>query len=78
MSRTFEEFQHPAIQTKILQHSGGYFHNIKVHQPIGRKDSIQNMISRRLDLFLYEVAQKYSKLLKYSKLKFKKIKNLYG
>jgi hypothetical protein len=41
MSRIFEEFQYPAIQTKIEQHLGGFFHQIKVRQPIGRKDSIQ-------------------------------------
>jgi hypothetical protein len=32
-------FQHPAIQTKIEQHFGGFFHPIKVRQPIGRQDS---------------------------------------
>jgi hypothetical protein len=36
-----KEFQHPAIQTKIEQRFGGFFHQIKVHQPIGRQDSIQ-------------------------------------
>jgi hypothetical protein len=58
VSRIFEEFQHPAIQTKIVQHFVGFFHQIKVRQPIGRKDSIQTMIrtSRRLDSFLYEAA----------------------
>jgi hypothetical protein len=39
LSRLFEEFQHPAIQTKIVQHFGGFFHQIKVRQPIGKKDS---------------------------------------
>jgi hypothetical protein len=33
-----KEFQHPAIQTKIEQHFGGFFHQIKVRQPIGRQD----------------------------------------
>ncbi len=41
LSRLFEEFQHPAIKTKVVQHFGGFFHQIKVCQPIGRKDSIQ-------------------------------------
>jgi hypothetical protein len=36
-----EEFQHLAIQTKIVQPFGGFFHQIKVCQPIERKDSIQ-------------------------------------
>jgi hypothetical protein len=44
VSRLFEEYQHPAIQTKIVQHFGGFFHQIKVRQPIGRKDSIQTVI----------------------------------
>jgi hypothetical protein len=30
-----KEFQHPAIQTKIEQHFGGFFHKIKVSQPVG-------------------------------------------
>ncbi len=42
--RIFEEFQQPAIQTKIVQHFGGFFHKIKVRQLIGRKDSIQTLI----------------------------------
>jgi hypothetical protein len=48
-----KEFQHPAIQTKIEQHFGGFFHQIKVRQPIGRQDSMQTVIqiSRRLDSF---------------------------
>jgi hypothetical protein len=53
-----KEFQHSAIQTKIEQHSGGFFHQIKVGQPIGRQDSMQIVIrtSRRLDSFLHEAA----------------------
>jgi hypothetical protein len=44
-----KEFQHPAIQTKIEQHFGGFFHQIKVRQPVGRQDSMQTVIqtSRR-------------------------------
>jgi hypothetical protein len=54
-----KEFQHSAIQTRIEQHFGGFFHQINVRQPIGRKDSIQTVIltSRRLDSLLYEAAQ---------------------
>jgi hypothetical protein len=66
VSKVFEEFQHPAIQTRIVQHFGGLFHQIKVRQPIGRKDSIQTVIrtSRRLDSFLYEAAhQKFEDFL---------------
>jgi hypothetical protein len=56
-----EELQHSAIQTNIEQHFGGFFHQIKVCQPIRRKDSVQTVIriSRRLDLFLNEAAQNF-------------------
>jgi hypothetical protein len=60
VSRIFEEFQHLTIKTKIVQPLGGFFKQINICQPIGRKDSIQTVIraSRRLDSFLYEAAQK--------------------
>jgi hypothetical protein len=35
-----KEFQHPAIQTKIEQHFGIFFHQIKVLHPLGQ-DSMQ-------------------------------------
>jgi hypothetical protein len=56
-----KECQHPAIQTKIEQHFGRFFHQIKVHQPTGRQDSMQTMIrtSRRLDSFLHEAAHNF-------------------
>jgi hypothetical protein len=56
-----DEFQHSAIQTKIEQSFGGFFHQIKVRQPKGSQDSMQTMIriSRRLDLFLHEAAQNF-------------------
>jgi hypothetical protein len=56
-----KEFQHPTIQAKIEQHFGGFFHQIKVRQPIGRQDSMQTVIqtSRRLDSFLQEAAQNF-------------------
>jgi hypothetical protein len=59
--RIFEENQQSAIQTRIEQHFSGFFHQIKVRQPIGRKDSKQTVIptSRRLDSFLYEAAQNF-------------------
>jgi hypothetical protein len=52
------EFQHPAIQTKIKQHFGRFFQQIKMRQPIGRQDSKQTVLgtSRRLDSFLHEAA----------------------
>jgi hypothetical protein len=54
-----KEFQHFAIQTKIEQHFGGVFHQIKVRQPIGSQDSMQTVIqtSWSLDSFLHEAAQ---------------------
>ncbi len=72
-----KEFHHSAIQTKIVQHFGGFFHQIKVRQPIGRKDSKQTVIptSRRLDSFLYEVAQNFE-LYKYSRSKLKNQKKI--
>jgi hypothetical protein len=56
-----KEFQHPAIQTRIVQNFGRFFHQINARQPIGRKDSIQTVIltSRRLDSILYEAAQNF-------------------
>jgi hypothetical protein len=39
-----EENQQSAIQTKIEQHFGGFFQQIKVRQPLGRKDSKQTVI----------------------------------
>jgi hypothetical protein len=50
-----KEFQHPAIQTKIELHFGGFFHEIKVCQPIERQDYMPTVIqtSRRLDSFLH-------------------------
>jgi hypothetical protein len=39
-----KEFQTSAIQTKIEQQFGGFFHQIKVRQPIERQDSMQTVI----------------------------------
>jgi hypothetical protein len=41
VSRIFEENPQSAIQTKIEQHFGRFFQQIKVGQPIERKDSKQ-------------------------------------
>jgi hypothetical protein len=38
-----KEFHHSAIQNKIERNLGGLFHQIKVRQPIGRKDSKQTV-----------------------------------
>ncbi len=35
MNRIFEEFKLPAIQTKIVQHFGGFFHQTKLCLRIG-------------------------------------------
>jgi hypothetical protein len=50
-----------AIQTKIVQHFGRFFHQIKVCQQIERKDSIQATCRkrRRLEAFLYLAAQNF-------------------
>jgi hypothetical protein len=39
-----KESRHSAIQTKIGLHFGGFFHQMKVRQPIGRQDSMQTVI----------------------------------
>jgi hypothetical protein len=59
-----KKFHHSATQTKIELYSGGFFHQMKVRQPIGRQDSMQtvNRTSRRLDSFLLEVAQNFELL----------------
>ncbi len=59
-----KEFQHPAIQTNKEQHFGGFFHQIKVRQPMGRQDSMPTGIrtSGRLDSFLHEAAQNFEVL----------------
>jgi hypothetical protein len=51
VNRIFEENQQSAIQIKIEQNFGEIFQQIKVRQPIARKDSKQTVIptSRRLD-----------------------------
>jgi hypothetical protein len=75
VSRIFEEFQHTAIQTKIVLHFGRFFHQIKVRQPIGRKDSIQAVCQRmsRLEAFLYLAAQNFELFSKFM-IKIKKFK----
>jgi hypothetical protein len=46
-----KEFQHPAIQTKIEQHYGGFFHQIKV--PVERQDCMQTVIQTSRRFFKY-------------------------
>jgi hypothetical protein len=64
-----KEFQHPAIQTRIVQHFGRFFHQINVRQPIGRKDSVQTMILtiRSLDSILHEAGQNFEVFLNIQK-----------
>jgi hypothetical protein len=59
-----KKFHQSATQTKTKLHYGGFFHQMKVRQPIGRQDSIQtvNRTSRRLDSFLHEAAQNFELL----------------
>jgi hypothetical protein len=56
-----KEFHHSAIRTKTEVHFGGFFHQMKVRQPMARQDSMQTVIrtSRRLDSFLHIVAQNF-------------------
>ncbi len=59
-----KKFHHSAIQIKIEENFGGFFHQMKVRQPIGRQDSMQtvNRTSKRLDSFLHEAAQNFELL----------------
>jgi hypothetical protein len=63
-----------------LQHFGRFFHQIKVRQPVGRNDSIQTVCqrSKRLEEFLYEAAQNFKRLFKYSRSKLKNQKPIAG
>ncbi len=74
-----EELHHSAILTKIEQHFGRFFHQIKVRQPIGRQDSMQtvNRTSRILDSFLHGTAQNFESY-KIFKIKTKKLKTCSG
>jgi len=67
------EFHHSAIQTKIELHFGGFFHEMKVRQRIGRQDSMQTVIqtSRRLDSFLHKAAQNFELLSNVQDQKYK-------
>jgi hypothetical protein len=60
MSRIFEEFQHLAIQIKIVQSYGGFFQQIKVRQPINSKKGFHTNRDpnkqERLDSFLIFVS----------------------
>jgi len=72
-----KKFHHSATQTKIELHFGGFFHQMKVRQPIGRQDSMQTVIrtSRRLDSFLHKAAQNFELLSNINDKKLK-IKNI--
>jgi hypothetical protein len=75
-----KELHHSAIQTKIQLHFGGFFHQMKVRQPIGRQDSMQTVIrtSRRLDSFLHKAAQNSELLSNNKDQKIKKFKTYSG
>ncbi len=64
------EFHHSAIQTKI-ENFAGFFHQIKVRRPIGRKDSKQPVIptSRRTRCIFVWSGSELLSLLKYSRTK---------
>jgi hypothetical protein len=56
-----KEFQHPAIQIKIEQHFGRFFHEMKVRQPIGRQAPYTNRDPNKQEvgLILHEAAQNF-------------------
>jgi hypothetical protein len=62
VSRIFEEFQHPAIQTKIVQPFGGFFFSTNKSAPANKKQGFytnRDPNFRRLDSLLYEGAQNF-------------------
>jgi hypothetical protein len=61
VSRIFVEFNIPQSNHNIVKPFGEFFQQIKMHQPLERKDSVQTVIptSRRLNSFLYEAAQNF-------------------
>ncbi len=73
-SRIFEENQQSAIQTEIELNFCGFFQQIKVRQPIGRKDSIQTMIPTSR-IFVWSGSELWT-LLKYSRSKLKNQKHI--
>ncbi len=63
VSRLFEEFQHPAIQTKIVQHFGGFLKSNR-SAPANRKKGFYTKpcaekAGARLEAFFYEAAQNF-------------------
>ncbi len=76
VSRIFEEFQHPAIQIKIVLHLGGFFHQIKVRQPIGSKDSITSRLPKNEEIggILYLAVKNFELFFSKIKIKIKKFK----
>jgi hypothetical protein len=79
LSRIFEELQNPAIQTTVVPHFGGFFHQMKVRQPIGRKDSTQTVFRKswRLEAF-YLKRLRTVKSFDIFKIKIKKSKTFSG
>ncbi len=73
-----KEFHHSAIQTKIEENFGGFFHQIKVRQPIGRKDSKQPVVptSKRIRCIFVWRGSELVSLLKYSRTKLKNQKHI--
>jgi hypothetical protein len=72
MSIIIEEFQRPVIQTKVVHHFGGFFHQIKVRQEDSKQAVCRRM--RRLEAFLYLAAQNFELFSKIQKKKRKKEK----
>jgi hypothetical protein len=51
-----KEFQHPTIQTKIEQHFGRVFLQIKVCQPTEKQDFMQTVIPNKQEVEFIETA----------------------
>ena len=68
-----KRFHHSVTRTKIELHFGGFFHQMKVRQPIGRQHSMQtvNRTSRRIGFNSVWSGSGLWRFLKYSRAKIK-------
>ncbi len=74
-----DELHHSAFLTKIEQHFGGFFHQIKVRQPIGRQDSMQ-IVTEQAGDWIHFCMERLRTLNSYKifKIKTKKLKTCRG
>ncbi len=71
LSRIFEEFQNPAIQTKIVQTLGGFFTTNKSASANGKKYTNRDPETQEVGFICVWCGSELWSLFKYSKLKIK-------